>query len=103
MLSLRQKEYDIIDTLSKRLGVSKVDLILSAVKRQYAKSEVGRDYTNHYIALLKSQIEEYEERIKRDREVLADLKDEYQKMMDLRRRVEDGENCEIVQFKADND
>lgn len=83
MLSLRQREYEIIEMLSKKLGVSKVDLILSAVKKQYSKSAINQDNTNNYIALLKEQIKEYEDRIKREQEILKELKEEYQFIVDL--------------------
>ena len=79
-----------------------IDLILSAIKHQYSKSEVGKDYTNHYIALLKSEIEDYEHRIKEDKEKLSFLKEEYKKMMDIRRRVEDVEDGEDVQTETED-
>ena len=101
MLSLRQREYDIIEALSKNLGVSKVDLILSAVKRQYRKDSVMGDYLNHYIALLKNQITECEERIKKDRDALEKLKDEYEKVMDITRRL-NNEDCEVIQSKGED-
>ena len=94
MLSLTEKEYDYIDKVSKMLGVSKIGLILSAIKKQYNKQAIQNDITNDYIALLKEQIEEYENRIKREQEVLNELKKEYNLILSLRTGGEDGEGNE---------
>lgn len=96
MLSLRQREYEIIEALSKKLGVSKVDLVLSAIKKQYSKSAINNDNTNNYIALLKEQIKEYEDRIKKEQEVLKNLKDEYEYIVDLTTKGESDETNEDI-------
>ena len=84
LLSLRQKEYDIIDALSEHLGLSKTDLILTAIKKQYSKSEVGKDYLNNYVVMLRRQIDAYEERIKDEQEELRRLKEEYEFIVSFR-------------------
>lgn len=84
LLSLRQKEYDIIDALSEHLGLSKTDLILTAIKKQYSKSEVGKDYLNNYVVMLRRQIDAYEERIKDEQEELRRLKEEYELIVSFR-------------------
>ena len=58
MLALREKEFDYITNVSNSLGMSKVDMIISAVKQQYNKRTVQNDVTSHYIAFLNEQIEE---------------------------------------------
>ena len=91
-LTLKEREYDIIDRLSKYLGITKTDLILTAIKKQYSKKAMSEDHTNDYIAMLMKQIEESEERIRREQENLVSLKEEYQKVVEFRTKVEDEED-----------
>ena len=83
-LSLREREYDIIERLANHMGLTKTDLILSAIKKQYSKSALAEDHTSDYIALLKEQMDLCEERIERERNMYERLKEEYDKMVQLR-------------------
>ncbi len=83
-MTLRQREYDIIHLLSEKLGVTKTDLILTAIKKQYSRTEIQKDYLNDYVAMLKRQIEEYEKRIAEEQKVLNELKDEYAQIVSIR-------------------
>ena len=42
-LTLREREYVIIENLSKHLGVTKTALVLSAIKKQYNKDALMND------------------------------------------------------------
>lgn len=103
LLSLRKKEYDIIDTLSKHLGLSKTDLILTAIRKQYSRSEIGKDYLNDYIVMLKRQIDVYEVRIKEEQRTLKELKEEYELMVSLRTGENKDEETQRIQSEREDD
>ena len=103
MLSLKQREYDIIDGLSKHLGLSKTDLVLTAIRKQYSKSEIGKDYLNNYIVMLKKQIMAYERRLKVEENELKELKEEYELMVSLRTKVNEDEETQRIQTEREDD